>query len=77
MTQQLFIWFAVVFIMVTVFALKGLKKLNALYHINQWVHRYVRLGAEDEMFYCPGDKDSELGQDKEVYYRTCDIIDEI
>lgn len=77
MTQPLFIWFAVVTILAIVFVLKGLKKLNALFHIGKRIRRFIQVGPEDEMFYCPGDKDSEFGPDKEVYYSPGDMTDEL
>lgn len=55
MTQQLFIWFAVVVVMMMAFAFKGLKTLNSTYHFSSKVRRHVRFGSEQEMFYIPGD----------------------
>lgn len=56
MTQQLFIWFAVVAVMALAFVGVGLKKLNAFGRLRRMVCEYVHFGVEDEMFYCPGDR---------------------
>lgn len=63
MTQQLIIWFAVVIVMVTVFVVKGVRKLNALYRLDKKVRGYVQFGSERDMFFCPGDRDMDEDDD--------------
>lgn len=55
MTQQLFVWFSVVSIMLTLFVFRGMKRLCARYHIVRHLHRLVHSVSDWEMFYCPGD----------------------
>lgn len=55
MTQQLLIWFSVVFALIIVFVLRAGKRLDVLSRLNEKLHFHIGLVSEREMFYCPGD----------------------
>lgn len=55
MTQQLFIWFAVVIAMAAALAARSMHRFHVLHRIRHGLHRFVKVGTEEEMLYCPGD----------------------